>query len=123
MLAYAVAADPINPNVIFVSGDTEEVPFPKADGTCPLRPVLPRRRLARPDCSGRPWTAMAPAGAASHADSRDFKFDARGDLLQADDGGIYRLNNPNNFGRAGPRALDLGGGARPRQWRALFGRL
>ena len=38
-------------------------------------------------------------GTAPHADSRDIKFDINGDLLEVDDGGIYRLTNPTVAGR------------------------
>jgi hypothetical protein len=72
----AFAADPSNPNVVFISGDRgpvfrhtgivwEEVVFLGAHGTSP------------------------------HSDSRFMAFDARGNLLQTNDGGIARLVNPN----------------------------
>ncbi len=47
---------------------------------------------------GNPWQNVVCNGAlgtSPHADSRDMEFDANGNLLQANDGGIFRLANPN----------------------------
>jgi hypothetical protein len=94
---FAMAADPTDPDVVYVSGDQEVDPFPKANGT-----TDPVDRSFRGNASwppGRQWTALDGNGAhgtAPHEDSRDLKFDARGDLLQANDGGVYRLINPND---------------------------
>ena len=48
------------------------------------------------------WSSIILGGAnntAPHADSRDLAFDANGNLLETDDGGIYRLSNPATAGR------------------------
>jgi Ca2+-binding RTX toxin-like protein len=45
---------------------------------------------------GTPSGASGTAGSAPHADSRNMTFDANGNLLQVDDGGIYRRTNPAN---------------------------
>jgi hypothetical protein len=101
---FAMAADPTDPNVVYVSGDQEVDPFPKANGT-----TDPVDRSFRGDASrplGREWTALdgnGASGTAPHEDSRDLKFDARGDLLQANDGGVFRLINPSNVPGAGSR--------------------
>ena len=61
------------------------------------------------DSAGGTWTAITKAGAnnsAPHADSRSMVFDANGNILEGDDGGIYRLTNPS----AGARV-----------WTAVFG--
>jgi hypothetical protein len=80
----AFAADPTDPNRFFIDGD-----------------VSGGFRVTCND--GNPaldsWENISNAGAngtAPHADSRDMKFDANNNLLEADDGGIYRLNSPNN---------------------------
>ncbi len=47
------------------------------------------------------WTPFVMGGAngsAPHADSREMVFDANGDLLEADDGGLYRLENAGTAG-------------------------
>ncbi|HLF40407.1 MAG TPA: sialidase family protein, partial [Acidimicrobiia bacterium] len=49
------------------------------------------------------WTSVVlggAAGTAPHADSRDMVFDANGNILEGDDGGIYRLVNPLAGGRS-----------------------
>ncbi|MBA2706294.1 MAG: hypothetical protein H0U59_00635, partial [Gemmatimonadaceae bacterium] len=77
----AILADRNNPNVVFVSGDQ-------------------RPSVWRADISATPvWVNMSGAAANNtnpHSDSRDMVFNAAGDILQADDGGIYRLLVPNN---------------------------
>ena len=89
----ALVADPSNPNVVYVSGDRITAgPF--------------TGNVARLDASlalGSQNTFVVDAGAsntAPHADSRAMAFDANGNLLQSDDGGIYRLSNPNTGTRA-----------------------
>jgi hypothetical protein len=84
----ALVADPNNPNIVFVSGDRITVgPFTgnvaRLDASLPL---------------GTQNAFVVDGGAnstAPHADSRAMAFDANGNLLQTDDGGIYRLVNPN----------------------------
>ena len=47
---------------------------------------------------GTQWvrvTGINANGTGPHPDSRDMAFDANGDLLESDDGGIYRLVDPN----------------------------
>ncbi|WP_428938046.1 hypothetical protein [Fontivita pretiosa] len=91
---FALVADPSDPNIVFVSGDRDT--------------ALSSGNVWRADISssGNPWTQVVyqnadPGGTiigtAPHADSRDMVFNALGDLLHADDGGIYRLNNPNGI--------------------------
>lgn len=45
------------------------------------------------------WTPLTHSGTASnsspHADSREMVFDAAGNIIQVDDGGIYKRTNPN----------------------------
>ena len=88
----ALAADPVNANVVYLSGDRITAgPF--------------TGNVARIDASlalGAQTTFVVDAGAsntAPHADSRAMAFDANGNLLEADDGGIYRLNNPSSSSR------------------------
>jgi Ca2+-binding RTX toxin-like protein len=64
------------------------------------------------------WTALSTNGTFGiatfpHPDCRDLVFDARGDILAANDGGVYRLVNPTNQ-MAAPF---------PRQWKSLNGNL
>ncbi|MDB5319040.1 MAG: cya 2, partial [Phycisphaerales bacterium] len=87
-LDLVVLADRDNPNVVFVSGDISPSPFPGA--------------VFREDSgaagAGSNWTSVVltgAAGTAPHADSRDMIFDGAGNIVEADDGGIFRLNSPN----------------------------
>jgi hypothetical protein len=90
----AFAADPVNPNVVFISGDTQSGPFPNANGCHAFSGTLFR-------WTGTAWELAVCNGAnatSPHADSRFMTFDANGDLLQTNDGGIVRLVSPNSAG-------------------------
>ena len=84
----ALVADPNDANVVYLSGDRITA-GPFTGNVARLDASLP---LASQN------TFVIDAGAnntAPHADSRAMAFDANGNLLEADDGGIYRLSNPN----------------------------
>ena len=68
----ALAADPTDPNVVFIRGDFN----PAARGDASLLPQSPWIGLF-----GEETNRTSP-----HADSRRMAFDANGDLLEADDG-------------------------------------
>ena len=73
----SILADRTNPNAVFVGEDRG--PYWRWNGTS--------------------WIAMegsATHNTREHVDSRDAVFDANGDILESDDGGIYRLVDPNN---------------------------
>jgi hypothetical protein len=101
----ALAADPTNPNVVFIAGD--------AGGTWRAEASL---------LPGFPWTRVDFIGVqfitAPHSDSRRMVFDANGNLLQANDGGIYRLVDPNN--RIGQRQwVSVNGNIRPTEFHSI----
>jgi hypothetical protein len=84
----ALAADPTDPNVIFIAGDFGGCGFGSNwRGDASLLPSSPWISL---DCTS------GTHGTSPHADSRAMGFDANGNLLQANDGGIHRLVDPNN---------------------------
>ncbi len=92
----SIAADPTNSNIVYLGGDRQASPFPN-----PVGAVNFSGNLARGDASlapGSQWTALTHSGTASnsspHADSRDMVFTAGGDLIETDDGGIYRRTSP-----------------------------
>ena len=103
---FALLADRSNPNVVFASGDRQPTNandnFPNSIGARDYS-----GRVFRGDASlavGLQWTAVTnnfanpnnrTGGTSPHADSRDMVFDANGNILQGNDGGIYRLTNPN----------------------------
>jgi hypothetical protein len=94
----AIAADPVNPNIVYIAGDRQDVPFPNANGCSNFS-----ANVFRGDASlASPWQNVVCSGAqgtSPHADSRDMEFDTYGNLLQANDGGIYRLNQPDQASR------------------------
>jgi hypothetical protein len=91
ILHGALAADPTDPNIVFISGDRQNNPFPNTNGCNSFSANTFR-------WTGAVWENVVCNGAngtSPHADSRGMQFDADGNLLQANDGGIYRLVNPN----------------------------
>jgi len=87
----ALAADPTSPTVVFIAGDRQNSPFPNVNGCSSFTANTFR-------WTGTAWENVVCSGAqgtSPHPDSRDMQFDANGNLLQANDGGIYRLVNPN----------------------------
>lgn len=103
---FSIAADPVNANVVYVGGDRqpffgEGVPgssqfFPNSLGANDFSGRLFRGDAAA--AAGSRWTPLTHSGAgnasAPHADSRDMAFDAAGNLLEADDGGVYKRVDP-----------------------------
>jgi hypothetical protein len=105
---FAFAVHPTDPNVIFIGGDREPgtddgVSFPNQDGSRNYTGRIFRGTLTPGTEPG--WEAVVANGAngtSPHADSRAMVFDrqdGQGDLLVADDGGIYRLSKPDVLGQ------------------------
>lgn len=101
-LHFALAADPLNPNLVYLSGDAQEGPFPGSSGGRGGANIL-RGDRSQP----RGFNAVAPSpqwipitdneaagGGAPHADSRHLVFDAQNNLLEGDDGGVYKRTDP-----------------------------
>jgi photosystem II stability/assembly factor-like uncharacterized protein len=88
----AIAADPNDPNVVYISGD--------GDFTRPG--IVEAPTVMRGDTSLLPnniWTNVYADGAnntAPHPDSRALAFDDNCNLVYTSDGGVYRLNQPND---------------------------
>ena len=80
-------ADPLNPNLVYLSGLYVRANFPFSG------------RVVRGDASlplGSQWTSIASTngtgnGTAPHTDSRALTFSAGNRLIEGDDGGIYEL--------------------------------
>ncbi|MSQ97043.1 MAG: hypothetical protein EXR98_21155 [Gemmataceae bacterium] len=118
---FSMLADRTNEFIIYVGGDRQPAnPGPdgiagNADDTLPnsIGAANSSGRHFRGDASelaGTQWYAINAKGLASnpndgangtspHADSREMVFDANGNIIEADDGGIYRLSNPNMAAR------------------------
>ncbi|MCP3959417.1 MAG: hypothetical protein GY719_16325 [bacterium] len=115
----SLAAHPKEASVVFVGGDrqpsaTENAPrpsFPNSIGADDFGARLFRGELTP---QGTQWTSLAfcppgvttpacgtgrPAdGSAPHADSRAMTFNADGELVETDDGGIYAHTDPDGTG-------------------------
>jgi hypothetical protein len=92
----AIVAHPTDPNVVFVSGDRQDLPNPNGCNTFNAN-IFRGNAILLP---GNPWQNAVCNGAngtAPHADSRSMAFDSTGNLLHADDGGISRLVNTDNL--------------------------
>ena len=112
---FSLVADPGDPNLVYIGGDRQ--PFFREGTGNPQSRFFPNSigandfsgRLFRGDASQAPgaqWahlthspTAAVPGGGTAsnsspHADSRDMTFDAAGNLIEVDDGGVYRRTSP-----------------------------
>jgi len=95
----SIVAHPTDPNVVFVAGDRQNNPFPNANGCNNFSANVFRAVFA---VGGSTFTNVVCSGAngtSPHSDSRSMAFDANGRLLQGNDGGIFRLSNPDNTSR------------------------
>jgi photosystem II stability/assembly factor-like uncharacterized protein len=102
----SLAADRVDHDVVYIGGDrqpdvTEALPtatqrFPNAVGARDYSGRLFRvdaRRAAGSQASHITHSHTS-SGTAPHADSRSLAVDAQGDLIEGDDGGIYRRRDP-----------------------------
>lgn len=109
----SIVADPGDPNIVYIGGDRQPLGnegvggpffFPNSIGAENFTGRIFRGDASKP--LGSQWVHIthssslgAPgggtaSGSAPHADSREMTFDARGDLIETDDGGIYKRTNP-----------------------------
>jgi hypothetical protein len=103
-LHFSIGVDPINPDIIYVGGDTQkEIGAGNEVGLTSWA-----GRVFRLDSGG--WIQIEGTnanGTASHADSRFITFDAAGRMLEADDGGIYSFAYARGAGRWDSMVGDL----------------
>lgn len=100
----SVGADPTNHDVVYVGGDRQPCAdeptcssaFPNSVGADTFS-----GRLFKVDASLSSGSQVSPLtnngtqnDTGPHADSRDMAFDANNDLIQVDDGGIFRRTSP-----------------------------
>lgn len=102
----SIAADPTDADVVYIGGDRQPYLNEFTTGMCPCFP----NSIGANDYSGRLFRVDAglaagtqathithtntTSGSAPHGDSRDMAVDANGDLLESDDGGVYRRTTP-----------------------------
>src|SRR3989442_8713651 len=102
---FSMAADPTNPQILFVGGDNQPANDPKGDYDPHRNAVQAPKAAGRifmwdgahwveivgTDDQTTPQIREGANGTVPHADSRSMVFDAGGDLLEVDDGGIAKL--------------------------------
>jgi len=102
----SLAADATDANVVYIAGDRQPALTEFTTGICPCWP----NSIGANTYSGRVFRVNASlaagtqavhithtnttGGSSPHADSRAMAIDANGDLLETDDGGIYRRSAP-----------------------------
>ncbi|MGV3484666.1 MAG: Ig-like domain-containing protein [Planctomycetaceae bacterium] len=107
---FSIVADPDDPNILYVAGDRQPRAngdtggFPNSIGAVDFSGRLFRGDASQPAGSQfvhlthsntlGPSGGGTASGSSPHADSRDMTFDANGDLIEVDDGGIYRRTSP-----------------------------
>jgi photosystem II stability/assembly factor-like uncharacterized protein len=103
---FSLCADPHNANIVYIGGDrqphlTEGIPGAKQRWPNSIGAVDYTGRVFRVDSSKTSGSQATPithsltaSRSAPHADSRRLRFAANGDLVEADDGGIYRRTRP-----------------------------
>lgn len=93
----SLLVDPKNPNIVYIGGDLVPNPLPDAIGARTYNGNLFRGEY-NPATGKTTWTPLTNDYAANnsgpHADSRFLFLDTNGNLLETDDGGIYRRTNP-----------------------------
>ncbi len=108
----SIRVDPAVPTTFYVGGDRQEGPFPNYIGATTYTGSLFRGDATVSPTGGIPspqWEHLTHSdsvsgipnggtanGSAPHADSREMAIDANGDLIETDDGGIYRRTQPQN---------------------------
>src|SRR4051812_5055473 len=86
---FALAADPTNPNLVYVGGDALQAP--------PFTGVVVRGNASL--AHGNQFSSVVDTFAnntSPHADTRYLGFDALGNLIEGCDGGIFRRSVPAN---------------------------
>ncbi len=110
----SIQADPTQKDVVYVGGDRQDLNFwgevlnflgaenysgrifrgdARVDGTGLVPSAQWQHLTHRNDIAEIPGGGTASTSA-PHADSRELVFDAAGDLIETDDGGIYRRTSP-----------------------------
>lgn len=101
---FSIAADPTDSNIVYVGGDRQPCTNEGSTGGCWPNAIGANNysgRLFRRSPLTLPgggviyvWSSLTHDGtinnSSPHADSRDMAFDANGNLLEVDDGGVYR---------------------------------
>ena len=103
-LHFSLAADPVDPNLVYIAGDRQDLPgnATNGNGADNFTANILRGNRTTPRGFGAlvpspQWQAITDnnaLGTAPHADSRALVFDAGGNLVEGDEGGVYRRTAP-----------------------------
>ena len=106
---FSIVVDPTNQNIVYIGGDRQDRPSAIGDSTfggaifrgdagIPRNPnVVPSPQwdhITHDIVPSLDPTGGTANGTSTHADSREMTFDANGDLIETDDGGIFRRTSP-----------------------------
>jgi hypothetical protein len=105
----SIRIDPATPTTVYVGGDRQDSPFPNFIGAGDFSgrlfrgdtTVAPTGTIPSPQWENLTNMTVAAipgggtiSGSSPHADSREMVFDANGNIIEGDDGGIYRRTSP-----------------------------
>ena len=109
----SIRVDPVTGTTVYLGGDRQDFPFPnfigalnfsgrlfRGDSSVAATGAIPSPQwehlthaIGPPTAGGGTLSKSSP-----HADSREMVFDANGELIEGDDGGIYRRTSPTSDG-------------------------
>ena len=93
---FSMAVDPTNDNVVYIGGDRQPLGT-EVNGVSAVGATNYTGRLFRSSGAGT-WTAITnnqtAGGSSPHADSRALAIDLNGNLVESDDGGLFRRTSP-----------------------------
>lgn len=106
----SIRSDPTNPLIVYLGGDRQDPPYPnfigaldssgrlfRGDTTVAPTGAIPSpqwEHLTHSDLIGAIPGGGTANSSAPHADSREIVFDASNELIEGDDGGVYRRTHP-----------------------------
>jgi hypothetical protein len=122
----SISADALNSNVVYIGGDRQPYFGEGVSGSSQFFP----NSIGANDYSGRlfrgelgaatVWRPLTHSGtsnnSAPHADSRDMALDAAGNILETDDGGVYKRLQPDS---AAGSWLSLNGSLQSTEYHSL----
>lgn len=105
---FSIGVDPNNQDIVYVGGDRQEQPnvigdnsyggaIFRGDASIAADPTVvpsPQWDHMTHDIVAFDPSGGTASGSSPHADSREITFDANGNLLEVDDGGIFRRTSP-----------------------------
>ncbi|MES2992163.1 MAG: OmpA family protein [Pseudomonadota bacterium] len=104
---FSIVTDPVNGDIVYLGGDRQAVTTNNSSGLSVFGGRVFVFNPAGP--AANPWTQIVgnnAAGTVPHADSRGMVFTSDLTMLEIDDGGLVRLQNPLGLADQGTRRWD-----------------